>query len=71
MREIRPSGYGVSATSPTGEQGLCQAHNKLILLAFSVFRRARADPHRSKLDGVIVPRRNTLKTTTNNEELDF
>jgi hypothetical protein len=64
------------ATAPapphqTGEQGLCQGHNKLILLAFSVFRRVRADPYRSKLDGVIVPRRNTLKTTTNNEELDF
>jgi hypothetical protein len=64
-------GYGASATSPTAKQGLCQAHNQLILLAFSVFRRARADPRRSKLDGVIVPRRNTLKTTTNNEELVF
>jgi len=49
-----------------GEQGLCQADNKLIFLAFSVFRRARADPHRNKLDGAIVPRRNTLKTTTTN-----
>jgi hypothetical protein len=50
------------------EQGLCQAHNKLIFLAFSVFRRARADPYRIKLDGVIVPRRNTLKTTTTDKE---
>jgi hypothetical protein len=65
-------GYGASAALQVSEQGLCQAHNKLIFLAFSVFRRARADPHRTKLDGVIVPRRNTLKTTTtDNEEFGF
>jgi hypothetical protein len=64
-------GYGVSATSSTGEQGLCQAYNKLIFLEFPVFRRTRADPHRSKFDGIIVPRRNTLKTTANNEEFGF
>src|SRR4030088_3256520 len=35
------------------EQGLCQAHNRLIFLAFSVFRRVPSDPHRTKLDGVL------------------
>jgi hypothetical protein len=65
-------GYGAGATSPTGEQGLCQAHNKLIALAFPIFRRIRADPHGSKFDAVIVPRRNTPATTaTDNEEFLF
>jgi hypothetical protein len=63
--------FVVMAPAPpyqVGEQGLCQGHNKLIFLAFSVFQRARADPHRTKLDSVIVPGRNTLKTTTTNSE---
>jgi hypothetical protein len=30
-------GYGASPPYQLGEQGLCQAHNKLIFLAFSVF----------------------------------
>jgi hypothetical protein len=65
-------GYGASATSPLSEQGLCQAHNKLIYLAFSVFRRVLPDPHRIKLDGYSVPRRNTSKTTaTGKEEFGF
>src|SRR5712664_3656145 len=54
-------GYGASATSPLSEQGLCQAHNKLIFLAFSVFRSVLPDPHRTKLDGYSVPRRNTSR----------
>src|SRR5258707_1834020 len=54
-------GYGASATSPLSEQGLCQAHNKLIFLAFSAFRRVLPDPHRTKLDRSIVPRRNTSR----------
>src|SRR5580692_1179682 len=37
------------------QQGLCQADNRLIFLAFSVSRQVRPDPHRSKLDGEIVP----------------
>src|ERR1700687_1196465 len=50
------------------EQGLCQAHNKLIFLTFSAFPRVRPAPHRTKLDGAFVPRRNTLRTTANKEE---
>jgi len=44
-----------------GEQGLCQAHNKLIFLMFSAFRRVGPAPHRTRLGGVSVPRRNTSK----------
>src|SRR6266481_3267968 len=51
-------------TSPRSEQGLCQAHNKLIFLAFSASLRVYSDPHRSTPDGVTVPRRNTSRTAT-------
>jgi hypothetical protein len=58
-------GHGACAiTSPSIEQGLCQAHNKLIFLALSASRRACSDPHRSTLDGVTVPRRNSSRTAT-------
>jgi len=48
------------------EQGLCQAHNKLILLTFSAFQQVHAAPHRTKLGGAFVPRRNTSRATTAN-----
>jgi hypothetical protein len=58
-------GHGACATtSPSSEQGLCQAHNKLIFLAFSASLQVCSDPHRSTLDGVTVPRRNTSRTAT-------
>src|ERR1700676_3339281 len=53
---------------PVSEQGLCQAHNKLIFLTFSAFPRVCPATHRTKLDGAFVPRRNTSRTTTNKEE---
>jgi len=54
------------------QQGLCQADNRLIFLAFSVSRQVRPDPHRSKLDGEIVPRRNTSKpAATTKINFDF
>src|SRR5258707_9218344 len=49
------------------EQGLCQAHNKLIFLTFSAFRQVCPAPHRTKLGGAFVPRRNTSRTTTTNK----
>src|ERR1700736_6195839 len=55
----------MAPTYQVSEQGLCQAHNKLIFLRFSAFRRVRPAPHRTKLDGAFVPRRNTSTTTTN------
>src|SRR5216684_8367131 len=63
--------FVVAARAPSdqlNEQGLCQADNKLIFLTFSAFWRVRAAPHRTKLDGVSVPRRNTSKTTTTSRE---
>src|SRR6202158_1798103 len=61
----------VAARAPSdqlSEQGVCQADNKLIFLTFSAFWRARPAPHRTKLDGASVPRRNTLTTTTTSRE---
>jgi hypothetical protein len=58
-------GHGAcTTTSPSSEQGLCQALNKLIFLTFSAFRRVRPAPHRTKRDGAFVPRRNTSRTAT-------
>jgi hypothetical protein len=62
-------GFGADAPSQkVSEQGLCQADNRLIFLAFSAPRRGRSGPHRSKLDGDIVPRRNTSTTTPGERE---
>jgi hypothetical protein len=51
-----------------GQQGSCQAHNKLIFLTFSAFRQVGFDPHRSKFDGIFVPRRNTSRRTTEDND---